>query len=51
MSAEENKSFAKKNEERIQEFVDNIDEKGAEKKEQKKEEIRETELEETRETE
>ncbi len=41
MSAEENKSFAKKNEERIQEFVDNIDEKGAEKKEQKKEELEE----------
>ncbi|PSN11852.1 hypothetical protein C7293_22595 [filamentous cyanobacterium CCT1] len=37
MTTEENKSYAEKNEERIQNFVDNIDEKGAEKKEQKKE--------------
>ncbi|MGG6240508.1 hypothetical protein ACQ4N7_17930 [Nodosilinea sp. AN01ver1] len=39
MTTEENKSYAEKNEERIREFVDNLDEKGTEKKEQKKEEF------------
>ncbi|MBE9159954.1 hypothetical protein IQ265_24445 [Nodosilinea sp. LEGE 06152] len=39
MTTEENKSYAEKNEERIREFVDNLDEKGAEKKEQKKEDF------------
>lgn len=39
MTTEENKSYAEKNEERIRNFVDNLDEKASEKKEQKKEEF------------
>ncbi|WOD40209.1 hypothetical protein [Nodosilinea sp. E11] len=38
MTDEKNKSYAEKNEERITEFVDNLNEKGAKKKEQKKKE-------------
>jgi hypothetical protein len=36
MTAEKNKSYAEKNEDRIQDFVDNLDEKGTERKEKKK---------------
>lgn len=39
MTTENNKSFAEKNEDRIQNFVENLNEKGAEKKEQKKDEF------------
>ncbi len=36
MTNEKNKSYAEKNEERITDFVENINEKGAKKKEQQK---------------
>ncbi|MGB3309117.1 MAG: hypothetical protein WA939_08235 [Nodosilinea sp.] len=39
MTAEENKSYAEKNEDRIQDFVDDLGEKAAKKKEEKKEEF------------
>ncbi|HZG38106.1 MAG TPA: hypothetical protein VEZ50_05440 [Nodosilinea sp.] len=38
MTTEENKSYAEKNEERINDFVDKLDAKATEKKEEKKKE-------------
>jgi len=38
MTDEKNKSYAEKNEEKITDFVENINEKGEKKKEQKKQE-------------